>query len=113
MERGEIWWASLPPPVGSGPGGRRPVIVLQSNRFNRSRINTVVVVIITSNLKLADAPGNVPLPAKNTGLERDSVANVSQLITVDKYALTELIGKVPAKLFTRIEAGVRLVLGLE
>ncbi len=113
MQRGDIWWASLPQPQGSAPGGRRPVIVLQSDRFTRSRINTVIVIIVTSNLELAKAPGNILLSAKATGLERDSVANVSQLITVDKAALTELVGTLSAKALARVEAGVKLVLGFD
>lgn len=111
MRRGDIWWASLPHPQGSMPGGRRPVIVLQSDRFTRSRISTVVVVILTANLELAKAPGNVLLSAKTTGLERDSVANVSQIITIDKVVLTELVDTLSAKALARVEAGVKLVLG--
>ncbi len=113
IERGDIWWASLPDPAGSAPGGRRPVIVLQADRFTASRINTVVVVIITSNLNLAKAPGNVLLPHKTSGLTRDSVANVSQIVTVDKSSLTEQVGALPQKLLSRVEAGVKLVLGFE
>lgn len=110
MQRGEIWWATLPAPLGSGPGGRRPVIVVQSDRFNRSRIRTVVVVIVTSNLALADAPGNVFLPLRKAGLERDSVANVSQLLTIDKTFLTDYIATLPTDLFAQIEIGIKLVL---
>jgi mRNA interferase MazF len=113
LRRGSIWWATLGEPRGSAPGFRRPVVVLQSDRFNRSRISTVVVVVVTSNLKLADAPGNVLLKGKAAGLARDSVANVSQLITVDKAVLTELVGQLPRKTLRRIEDGVRLVLGLD
>ncbi|MGI9104889.1 MAG: type II toxin-antitoxin system PemK/MazF family toxin [Pyrinomonadaceae bacterium] len=112
MQRGDIWWAALPDPAGSAPGGRRPVIILQADQFTQSRINTVVVVIVTSNLNLAKAPGNVSLPQKATGLPRASVANVSQIITVDKMVLTEQAGTLTAKLLARVEAGVRLVLGL-
>lgn len=112
IRRGEIWWASLPEPVGAEPGYRRPVLVLQADSFNRSQIATVVVVIITSNLRLAQAPGNVLLPVRLTGLSQDSVANVSQLLTTDKQFLTERIGRVPLTLLSQIEAGVRLVLGL-
>lgn len=112
MQRGEVWWATLPVPTGSGPGGRRPVVIAQSDRFNRSRIRTVVVVVVTSNVALADAPGNVFLPQRKSGLERDSVANVSQLLTVDKTLLTEYIATLPADLFTQIEAGIKVVLDL-
>ena len=84
MQRGEIWWASLPEPVGSEPGYRRPVLIVQSDDFNRSRISTIIAVVITSNTRLAQAPGNVLLTKKLSGLLRDSVANISQIITVDK-----------------------------
>jgi mRNA interferase MazF len=112
MQRSELWWAALPAPTGSGPGGRWPVVVAQSDRFNRSRIRTVVVVVVTSNLALADAPGNVFLPLRKSGLERDSVANVSQLLTIDKMLLTDYIATLPADLFAQIEAGIKLVLDL-
>ncbi|NBD34809.1 MAG: type II toxin-antitoxin system PemK/MazF family toxin [Chloroflexi bacterium] len=112
IQRGEIWWASLPEPAGSDPGYRRPVIVVQSNAFNRSRIATVVAVIVTSNTYLAQAPGNVLLPKRMTGLSKDSVVNVSQVITVDKRFLTELVGTLPTNLIEQIEAGLRLVLEL-
>ncbi len=112
MLRGEIWWASLPTPTGSGPGFRRPLVIVQSNDFNKSRINTVIAVVITSNLKLATAPGNLSLPPKGTGLPKNSVANVSQIITVDKAFLTERIGKLTAKQIHQMEEGLRLVLSL-
>lgn len=112
MRRGEIWWASLPEPRGSGPGGRRPVLVIQSNAFNRSRIATVVVATITGNLDLAAAPGNVELPRRGTGLPRKSVVNVSQVLTVDKRFLNVRAGRVPQTLLARVEQGLRLVLGL-
>ncbi len=112
MRRGEIWWASLPEPRGSGPGGRRPVLVIQSNAFNRSRIATAVVAAITGNLELAGAPGNVELPRRGTGLPRKSVVNVSQVLTVDKRFLTTRAGRVPQTLLARVEQGLRLVLGL-
>jgi mRNA interferase MazF len=112
MKRGEIWWASLPDPVGSGPGFRRPVLVMQSDDFNRSRIATVIVLVITSNVKLAQAPGNVLLSRKTTGLPQDSVANVSQIVTLDKGLLTDVIGRVPPKVLEKIEVGLRLALSL-
>ncbi|MBN1873567.1 MAG: type II toxin-antitoxin system PemK/MazF family toxin [Anaerolineae bacterium] len=112
IQRGEIWWATLPEPIGSEPGYRRPIIVIQSNAFNHSQIATVVAVIVTSNIRLAQAPGNVLLPKRATGLPQESVANVSQVITVDKQFLTERIGKLPANLVEQIEAGLRLVLEL-
>jgi mRNA interferase MazF len=113
MRRGEIWWATLPSPTGSEPSFRRPVLVVQSDDFNRSRIATVVVVVLTSNLDLAAAPGNVMLRAKVTGLPKDSVANVSQVVTLDKTCLTERVGNLNQMWTTRIEAGLELVLGLK
>ena len=83
MYRGEIWWANLPDPVGSEPGYRRPVLIIQDDTFTQSRISTVIVVIVTSNTRLAEAPGNVLLPCEASGLPRDSVANVSQILTID------------------------------
>ena len=112
MNRGEIWWADLPDPVASEPGYRRPVLVLQSDEFNQSRIQTVVAVAITSNLHLAQAPGNVELPGKATGLPKDSVANVSQIITIDKQFLRNRCGKLSRDLLQDVEDGVRLVLSL-
>lgn len=112
MKRGEVWWAGLPEPSGSEPGFRRPVLILQSDDFNRSRINTVVAAAITSNTKLAMAPGNVLLSRRSVNLDRESVVNVSQIITLDKSFLTERVGKLqPAKL-REVEEGVRLVLAL-
>jgi len=112
IQRGEIWWASLPEPVRSEPGSRRPVLVVQSDDFNRSRIATVIALVITSNTKLAEAPGNVFLSEKLTGLSKDSVANMSQIVTVDKSFLTERISTLPANLIEQIEKGLRLVLCL-
>lgn len=112
MRRGELWWASLPRPYGSGPGFRRPVLVIQTNEFNESNIRTVVIVALTSNIRLASAPGNVLCRARDTGLPKDSVANVSQLLTVDKSLLTERIRKFPERLLAEVEDGLRLVLGL-
>ena len=112
MHRGEIWWASLPRPVGSGPGCRRPVLVVQANEFNASRIQTVVVAAITSNVKLAAAPGNVLCTRKETRLSRNSVINVSQIVTLDKSLLTERVGVLPLRLLRQVEDGLRLVLAL-
>jgi mRNA interferase MazF len=109
--QGEIWWADLPDPIGSGPGFRRPVLIVQSDAFNRSRIGTVVCVPLTSNLWLANAPGNVSLPAASTGLPRDSVANVSQIVTIDRSLLTELAGKVSDQQLSLVLAGIDIVLG--
>ena len=112
MQRGEIWWASLPEPIGSGPGYRRPVLVLQSDAFNQSRIDTVVVLAITKNLALAKAPGNVLLTTSASGLEVDSVANVSHILTLDKSLLIEYISSISLAKMAKIEAGVRLVLDI-
>ena len=112
IQRGEIWWASLPEPIGSEPGYRRPVLVVQSDEFNRSRIAIVIALSITSNVRLAQAPGNVFLPRKSTGLSKDSVVNVSQLVTVDKGLFTERIGVLPVRLLKQVEDGLRMVLVL-
>ena len=112
IERGEIWWAELREPAGSEPGYRRPLVIVQSNDFNKSRINTVLALVLTSNLKLADAPGNVLLPKKVTGLPKDSIANVSQIITIDRHFLTDRIGSLPAEIMRRVDNGLRLALSL-
>jgi mRNA interferase MazF len=110
VKRGEIWWASLAVPGDSGPGFRRPILVVQTDAFNESHIATTVVVVITGNLHLAGAPGNVLLPKKSTGLPKDSVANVSQIITIDKRFLTKRVGNLPRPLYEKVEAGIELVL---
>ena len=112
MERGAVWWAQLPEPVASEPGFRRPVIIIQSNAFNRSRIRTVVVVVLTSNLRLAEAPGNVLISATDSGLPKDSVANVSQIITLDRTFLAEKCGRMPSRVMRAVDDGIRLVLSL-
>ena len=112
MRRGEIWWASLPEPAGSGPGFRRPVLVVSANSFNESRIATVVAAAISSNLRLADAPGNVRVAARATGLTRPSVVNISQLITVDKSLLTSRLGRLPPRQMAEVDEGLRLGLAL-
>jgi mRNA interferase MazF len=112
MYRGEIWWANLPDPVGSEPGYRRPVLVVQDDTFTQSRISTVIVVVITSNIQLAEAPGNVLLPRAVLGLSRDSVANVSQIFTVDKTFLVERIGSLPDYLQEEVDEGLRTILYL-
>jgi mRNA interferase MazF len=112
MRRGEIWWASLPEPKGSEPGYSRPVVIIQADPFTLSRIRTVIVVMITRNLALADAPGNVLLSRKSTHLPHDSVANVSQVFTIDKSFLTEKVSDLPKTLLHKVEAGLRLVLSL-
>ena len=112
MQRGEIWWASLPSPKGSGPGRRRPVLIVQADAFNASRIQTVIAAVITSNLELAAAPGTLLLRRRDSKLPRDSVVNVSQLITLDKKFLTERIGRLPKRNTGAIGEGLRLVLSL-
>lgn len=110
MKRGEIWWASLPEPSGSGPGYRRPVLIVQSNPFNASRIATIIVAVITSNLRLAAAPGNVQISKNESRLARPSVVNVSQVLTLDRSLLTERIHQVPAATMSAVDKGLRLVL---
>lgn len=112
MQRGDIWWADLSEPTGSGAGYRRPVLLLQADAFTRSRIATIIVAAITSNLRLATAPGNVFLPAIESGLPKDSVINVSQIITLDKIILDEYVGRVSTQTMTQVEEGIRLVLDL-
>ena len=113
MKRGEIWWASLAAPTGSGPGFRRPVLVVSGDSFNRSQISTIVAAVITSNLRLADAPGNVRIEGKGSGIPRSSVVNVSQLITVDKARVTSRAGRLGPAQMASVERGLRLVLGLQ
>lgn len=111
VAQGEVWWADFPEPEGSEPGFRRPVIVVQGDKLNQSGIATVVCASLTSQLKWANALGNVLLSTKETGLPKDSVANVSQISTLDKSVLTELVGKVPRRKLEAILAGIVLVLG--
>jgi len=109
FRRGEIWWADLPAPAGSGPWYRRPVLVIQSNVFNASRIGTVIVAAITSNTELARAPGNVRLDMKQSRLPKESVVNVSQIATLDRRILTERVAALSDETMFRVDAGVRLV----
>lgn len=111
ISQGDIWWADLAVPSGSGPGFRRPVVVVQGNSLNRSRVATVVCVPLTSNLKWANAPGNVMLSARATGLPKDSVANVSQIISLDKTLLTEHSGKLSQAKISLVLSGIDVVLG--
>lgn len=110
--RGDIWWADLPEPVGSAPGYRRPVLVVQSDTFNRSRLATVAVVVLTGNVRLVDAPGNVLVPARSSGLSRDSVANVTQVLTIPRDRLTERVCTLPPAILRQVEDGLRLALDL-
>jgi mRNA interferase MazF len=109
--QGEVWWADLGEPAGSEPGFRQPVVVVQGEAFNASTLRTVVCVALTSNLKWAEAPGNVLLPARATGLSKPSVANVSQVVTLDRDALTERAGRLSASSLELVLAGIDVVLG--
>lgn len=112
IKRGEIWWAELADPRGSEPGFRRPVVVVQADSFNQSQIETVLVVAITSNLELVKAPGNVIMPRRDSRLPRNSVVNVSQLLTLDKGYLAKKVGRLSAQVMEDIDRGLRLVLSL-
>ena len=111
VAQGEVVWADLPVPEGSEAGFRRPVVVVQCDAFNRSKITTVVCVPLTSNLRWAEAPGNVLLSKRDSGLSKDSVANVSQLITIDRELLARRAGKLSARRLAQILAGIDVVLG--
>ena len=111
ISQGEIWWADLSEPIGSAPGFRRPVVIVQGDSLNQSRIATAICVPLTSNLEWKNAPGNVDLPRGTTGLTKDSVANVSQVITIDRQSLTDRIGKLPESKMQLILAGIDIILG--
>jgi mRNA interferase MazF len=110
ISQGEVWWAELPDPVGSGSGFRRPVLIVQGEALNRSRLATVVCVPLTSNLRWATAPGNVLLPAQSTGLPKDSVANVSQIVALDRSVLTELVGRISRQQLEAVLTGITTIL---
>lgn len=112
IARGEIWWADLGLPRGSAPALRRPVLVVSDDRYNRSRLKTATVVVLTSTARLASLPGNVAIPAEVSGLDRDSVANVTQVATVDREALEERVGALPPWVMSQVEDGLRRALGL-
>lgn len=112
MKRGEIWWAPLPVPRGSGPGFRRPVLIVSADSFNRSRLATVIVAVVSTNERLAGAPGNVRIGGRRTGLSRPSVVNVSQLLTVDRRFLDSRVGALDATQLESVDRGLTLVLGL-
>ena len=112
IKRGQIWWAELPEPLGSGPGYRRPLLIIQSNDFNKSKINTIIAAVITSNIRLSVAPGNILLSTKKSKLSKESVVNVSQLITIDKSFLTEKVNTLSSSIMANVDEGVRLVLQL-
>jgi mRNA interferase MazF len=111
ISQGHVYWANIPEPTGFGPGFRRPVLVVQGDALNRSRLRTVICVPLTSNLRWVEAPGNVMLPAKATGLPKDSVANTSQLISLDRALLTEEVGKLSKRQLDLILSGIDIVLG--
>ena len=111
IAQGDIWWADLGEPRGSAPGYRRPVVVVQGDALNRSRIGTVVCVPLTSTLKWSGAPGNVLLPKQTTGLEKDSVANVSLLVAVDKQQLVEFVGRLSSRQLESVLSGIDVILG--
>jgi mRNA interferase MazF len=113
VNRGEIWWAELSEPKKSEPGYKRPLVIIQSNSFNKSNINTTICAVITSNLKLADAPGNIILNPKTSGLPKDSVINISQIITIDKSFLIEKVGELTNKQINRLENSLKLILSLD
>lgn len=113
ISQGEVWWAEVGPPRGSAPSFRRPVIVVQSDALNRGRIATVVCVPLTSNLKWALMPGNVHLSARAAGLPKNSVANVSQIITIDKSLLVERVGRLPGAKLQLVLRGIQIVLASE
>lgn len=112
VDRGNVWWADLGQPEGSAPGGLRPVVIVQADAYNRSRLRTVIVVGLTRNLRLTAAPGNVAIAAGVAGLEYDSVANVTQLATIDRDQLIEAIGTLPRWLLEQVDQGLRRVLDL-
>jgi mRNA interferase MazF len=112
IKRGEIWWADLGEPQGSAPGFERPILIVSADSFNRSKINTIVGLVITSNVRLADAPGNVLLAIDETGLDRPSVVNSSQFVTLDKSDLRERLGVLSPDQLRLVEHGLRRVLSL-
>ena len=112
MKKGEIWWAALPKPRGSKPGFRRPIVIVSANTFNANRINAVLAAVITSNLRLGDAPGNIKIKARESKLDKDSIINVSQIITIDKDYLTEKVAKLNSQYMNALNNGLALVLGL-
>ena len=112
MKRGEIWWADLPSPVGSGQGYKRPVLVIQANPFNASRITTVIVAVVTSNVALAEAPGNVRISKSESGIPQPSVINVSQLITLDRSILASRVKALPSSAMDKVDSGLKVALAL-
>lgn len=112
INRGEIWWADLPEPSGSSPGYRRPVVIIQSDIFNKTNLNTSIAALVTTNLELEKMRGNVLLKKQHSGLPKDSVVNVTQVFTLDKRLLLELVGTLSERKMEQIDKGLRLVLSL-
>ena len=112
IQRREVWWADLEEPRGSEPGFRRPVLVVQAESFNRSRLRTVLTVALSSNMRLLNAPGNVLVPSREAGLPKDSAAIVTQVVTLDQNYLTQCVGRIPPSLMAQVDAGLKLVLDL-
>jgi mRNA interferase MazF len=112
IQRGEIWWADMPQPTGSGPGYRRPVLIVQSDHFNASKIQTVVVAVVTKNLGLAKAPGNVAISSRVSKLPVDSVINVSQVLTIDRGLLVDYVATLSDRKMAMVAEGLRMVLNL-
>jgi len=110
MERGEVYWVNFGVPIGSEPGYRRPAVIIQSNTFNQTKIRTVICAVLTSNLDLLEAPGNILVEGTVSGLPKDSVLNISQIYTVDKQSLEEKIGKLPERYLHRVDISIRLVM---
>ena len=112
VKKGEVWWVSLGEPRGSEPGYKRPVVIVSANEFNKSAIKTIIVAVITSNLRLAEAPGNFSVSKKESGLTKESVVNVSQLLTLDKSFLIKKSKKLPESKLLRLNEGLKLVLAI-
>jgi len=113
MTRGEIWWADFGIPFGSEPGFKRPVLIVQDDEFNRSAINTIVIVPFTTNLALAEAPGNVFFESTESGLSKDSVLVTSQIAAIDRKRLLEKTARIETRYFGEVEEGMRIVLGMK
>lgn len=113
MIRGEIWWADFGIPFGSEPGFRRPILIIQEDAFNNSRINTVIVIPVTTNMLLNEAPGNVLIEKEKSGLPNDSVIVVSQITVIDKKRLVERVKNISNSIMNKIDDGIRIVLGLK
>jgi mRNA interferase MazF len=113
MIHGDIWWADFGIPFGSEPGFRRPVVIIQSDSFNKSQINTVVVIPLTTNLFLENAPGNILIEKEESGLSKDSVIVVSQIYAIDRNRLIEHVGSIPKRILTQVKYGIKMVLGIE